>query len=178
MGKVTVLRLGHRLHRDDRLSTHVGLTSRALGADEVIYTDDKDDAMLASVAEVAGKWGGKFKVSYVEDWKEPLKEAKKKKIKIVHLTMYGEPLQKKISAIRKEKNLMIAVGGAKVPGQMYIAADYNVAVGSQPHSEVAALAVLLHEYFKGKELAKKFPKAKLRIEPQASGKKVIAGDRN
>ena len=72
MSNVTVLRLGHRLHRDDRLSTHVGLTARALGADEVIYTDDKDDAMLASVREVADKWGGSFKVSYVEDWKEPI----------------------------------------------------------------------------------------------------------
>ena len=35
---IVVLRLGHRLKRDERLSTHVGLASRALGADKIIYS--------------------------------------------------------------------------------------------------------------------------------------------
>ena len=34
--EVAVLRLGHRPGRDNRMTTHVGLTARALGADRVI----------------------------------------------------------------------------------------------------------------------------------------------
>lgn len=168
--------MGHRLGRDERLSTHMGLTARALGADGIIYTDEKDDGLLQSVAETAKRWGGRFTVAYEEDWKTAVKSAKRKGFKLVHLTMYGEPLQKKIVKIRKEKKLIVAAGSAKVPGQMYLVADYNIAVGSQPHSEVAALAVFLHDYFKGKELNKKFPKAKLVIEPQERGKKVVTKD--
>src|SRR3989344_4838547 len=164
---LTVLRMGHRLGRYERLSTHMGLTARALGADGIIYTGEKDNGLLQSVAETAKRWGGNFTVSYEEDWKAAVKSVKRKGFKLVHLTMYGEPLQKKI---------MIAAGSAKVPGQMYLVADYNIAVGSQPHSEVAALAVFLHEYFKGKELDKTFPKAKLVIEPQARGKRVASKD--
>ena len=32
MGDIVVLRLGHRPERDARVTTHVGLTARALGA--------------------------------------------------------------------------------------------------------------------------------------------------
>ena len=35
---------------------------------------------------------------------------------------------------------MIVVGAEKVPREIYELADYNVAVGSQPHSEVSAWA--------------------------------------
>ena len=63
------------------------------------------------------------------------------------------------------------IGGEKVPGEVYGLADYNIAVTNQPHSEVAALAVFLHEYFSGKELDKKF-RGRLKIVPQAAGKKI------
>jgi tRNA (cytidine56-2'-O)-methyltransferase len=170
---ITVLRLEHRIKRDERLSTHVGLTARALGADSITYTGEKDDSMIESLKKVTKNWGGKFPVSYDDNWKNPLKKAKKKGTKIIHLTAYGQPLKKEIGKIRKEKDIMIAVGSAKVPGQMFLASDYNVAVGNQPHSEVAALAILLHEYHKGKELEKDFSKAKLTIRPSKRGKNVI-----
>ena len=38
--EVVVLRYGHRPGRDDRMTTHVGLTARALGADRVILPDN------------------------------------------------------------------------------------------------------------------------------------------
>ncbi|MCK7488956.1 MAG: hypothetical protein MZU79_00960 [Anaerotruncus sp.] len=38
---------------------------------------------------------------------------------------------------------MIVVGAEKVPPEIYQLADWNVAVGNQPHSEVAALAITL-----------------------------------
>ena len=36
------------------------------------------------------------------------------------------------------------MGAEKVPPWVFESADYNVAVGNQPHSEVAALAVALN----------------------------------
>jgi tRNA (cytidine56-2'-O)-methyltransferase len=51
-------------------------------------------------------------------------------------------------------------------------ADYNIAVTSQPHSEVAALAITVHELQKGEELKKVFGDYKLRIIPSAKGKQV------
>ena len=88
--------------------------------------------------------------------------------------MYGLPVQTVIKKVRKRRNVLVVIGAEKVPGEVYRLADYNIAVTNQPHSEVAALAVVLHEYFKGKELGKKFAKAKLKIIPQERGKKVIS----
>ena len=67
---------------------------------------------------------------------------------------------------------LVVVGGAKVPGEVYGMVDWNVAVTSQPHSEVSALAVFLHELFEGSELDASFKGAKLRVRPQARGKLV------
>lgn len=167
---ISVLRLGHRKKRDPRLTTHVCLVARAFGASEVIISGEKDIIPIKTLRQVTKKWGGHFKVSYSKNWKKPIKQFKGKK---VNLSMYGLPIEKVIAKIRKEKNLLIIVGGEKVPGEVYRLADYNVSVTQQPHSEVAALAIFLHEYFKGKELSKKFKGAKLRIVPQAKGKKVL-----
>ena len=90
----------------------------------------------------------------------------------VHLTVYGMPLQKRIGKIRKKKNIMLIVGGEKVPPDVYQMADMNIAVTNQPHSEVASLALFLHEYFRGRELDKRFPGANIRAVPQEKGKLV------
>ncbi|HEX69064.1 MAG TPA: tRNA (cytidine(56)-2'-O)-methyltransferase, partial [Candidatus Bathyarchaeota archaeon] len=50
---------------------------------------------------------------------------------------------------------------------------FNVAIGNQPHSECSSLAVFLDRLFEGKELEKEFENAKLKIIPQARGKKVV-----
>ena len=42
-----------------------------------------------------------------------------------------------------ESEILVVVGGAKVSGTIFELADYNIAIGHQPHSEVAALAVFL-----------------------------------
>ena len=65
------------------------------------------------------------------------------------------------------------VGAQKGPAPIYGLADANIAVTGQPHSEIAALALFLHELFEGKELHKKFPHAEMEISPQARGKKVL-----
>lgn len=51
--------------------------------------------------------------------------------------------------------------------------DYNIAIGNQPHSEVAALAIFLDRIYKGRELYMEFGDAKIKILPQNVGKKVI-----
>jgi tRNA (cytidine56-2'-O)-methyltransferase len=93
--------------------------------------------------------------------------------KIVHLTMYGIPFQDAVKEIRSEPSpKLVVVGGAKVPGEVYGAAHWNVAVTGQPHSEVSALALFLHELYEGNELNLVFPGARLEVVPQAKGKKI------
>ena len=60
MGRVVVLRWGHRPERDRRLTSHVALTARALGADGMILTDIKDENLKKTVEKVVGLWGGPF----------------------------------------------------------------------------------------------------------------------
>src|SRR3972149_6481332 len=67
---LVVLRLGHRVGRDERISTHCGLVARALGADSIIYSGDHDGNMIEGLNETAKRWGGKFAVTYEPDWKK------------------------------------------------------------------------------------------------------------
>ncbi len=174
---IAVLRIGHRPDRDKRVTTHVALVARALGADG-IYIDRNDEKIVQKVREVVERWGGEFFIEVKEDWKEFLKNWKKKG-KIIHLTMYGININEIIEKIKKERgDLLIVVGAEKVPRFVYEIADYNVAVGNQPHSEVGALAVFLDRYFEGRELEKEFKGAKLKIIPQERGKKVVKFDKN
>ena len=85
--------------------------------------------------------------------------------------MYGMPVGDKIPEIRKsKKDKLIIVGGQKVPSEVYHLSDYNIAIGNQPHSEIAALAVFLDRLFEGDELNRSF-KGKKSIIPQECGKK-------
>jgi tRNA (cytidine56-2'-O)-methyltransferase len=91
---------------------------------------------------------------------------------VVHLTMYGSNLPDVIDEIRASENILVVVGAEKVPAEMYDLADWNVAVGNQPHSEVAALAVFLDRLFQGRELCEEFAGG-LKIVPTPRGKQVL-----
>ncbi len=171
MPKIVVLRMGHRPYRDKRVTTHVGLVARAFGADGMIIADAKDRGVEASIQKVTDLWGGPFFIRSGEPWKSVVKKWRSDGGLIVHLTMYGRPLEETL-AEAKGKDLIIAVGAEKVPGELFKLADINVAIGSQPHSEVAALAVFLDRLFGGAELKKEFKNEKLRIIPSQKGKKV------
>ncbi|MEM2250494.1 MAG: tRNA (cytidine(56)-2'-O)-methyltransferase [Candidatus Hadarchaeales archaeon] len=171
---IVVLRLGHRPERDKRVTTHVGLVARAFGADGIIIADIRDEEVEKSITEVVERWGGNFFVKSGVPWKKEIEEWKKKKGKIVHLTMYGVPVSSVIKELRQQ-DLMIVVGAAKVPAEVFELADYNVAIGNQPHSEVAALAVFLDRLFEGRELERDFPNWKLKIIPSERGKHLITG---
>ncbi|MHA1709640.1 MAG: tRNA (cytidine(56)-2'-O)-methyltransferase [Candidatus Baldrarchaeia archaeon] len=160
--------------RDSRITTHVGLVARAFGADEFYFSGDYDDKVISSINDVVERWGGPFKVGYVSNWRSWLKEKVDQGWDIVHLTMYGIPVDVCIEQIRgAQKNLVIVVGGTKVPREVYDIAQWNVSITLQPHSEVAALAVFLHEFFMGKELKREFEGAKIKIIPCERGKRVV-----
>jgi tRNA (cytidine56-2'-O)-methyltransferase len=88
----------------------------------------------------------------------------------VHLTMYGLRLEDVLPKI-PPGDLLVIVGAEKVPADLYRLADLNVAVGNQPHSEVAALAVFLDRLLEGAGLRREF-EGRLRIRPSPRGKEV------
>lgn len=161
-----VFRYGHRHARDVRVTTHCALVARAFGADKLVYSGQKDSSFENSLKQVTEQWGGDFSVEYVENFRQYLLKKKEEGFKIIHLTMFGvnlpdfKPIFKKIS----KRNLVVFVGAEKVPKEIYKIADYNVAVGNQPHSEIAALAVFLDHLQKGKELKKTYPEARMKIK--------------
>jgi tRNA (cytidine56-2'-O)-methyltransferase len=177
MPKVVVLRWGHRPRRDARLTTHVVLTARALGASGVILSDIKDEKIKESVEKVIKNWGGPFFFEMGKPWKNVIKEWKRKGGIVVHLTAYGENIQTSdvLERIKESgKDILVIVGSQKVPSEFFSeqVSDFNVAIGNQPHSECASLAVFLDRLFGGKELEKEFENAKVRIIPQKRGKKI------
>jgi tRNA (cytidine56-2'-O)-methyltransferase len=165
---IAVLRIGHRIARDKRITTHVALVSRAFGADK-IFIDTKDKNIEKNIRSICKRFGGNFEIKTGIDRKKIIKNWKGI---IVHLTMYGEKLDSIINKIKKENNLLIIVGSEKVPPEIYDTADFNISVGNQPHSEVAALALFLDRYSSGKWQNKKFD-GKINILATKKGKKVM-----
>ncbi len=166
---MSVLRLGHRPGRDPRLSTHVALAARAFGARR-LYLEPPDPALAERLTAVARRWGGRFDVIGVQDWRRLIREFTGT---VVHLTMYGEPIARVLPRLRRAGPILLVVGGAKVPADLYRLARFNVAVGHQPHSEVAALAVLL-DRLKGLPRSRRWAGATHRIVPMVRGKRVVA----
>ena len=164
--RVVVLRLGHRPARDKRVTTHVCLTARALGADRAIVTT-RDASVERSVRGVVSRFGGDFAVETGVPWRRALAAWTGA---VVHLTMYGEPIDDVLPRIPRDE-VLVVVGAEKVPGEIFGRADFNVAVGNQPHSEVAALAVFLDRYLRGAGVRRAFD-GRMRIVPSPRGKVV------
>ena len=175
--ETVILRLGHRLPRDERISTHVALVARAFGADSMIYSGQHDEGLESSVLRLAENWGSGFSVRYEKNFRKVIKEHKEKGFVILHLTMYGRPLPEIIPRLKTQNaKLLIIVGSEAVPAEVYQLADFNISVTSQPHSEVAALAIVLDRLMNGMELERGFGErfeGKVRIEPSERGKKVL-----
>jgi tRNA (cytidine56-2'-O)-methyltransferase len=175
--EVAVLRLGHRPGRDERTTTHVGLTARALGADRAILTENAAGS-AETVQDITDRFGGPFAVeltdsprAVVRDWDGT----------VVHLTMYGLPVQDvegDLWEAHREDPLLVVVGGGKVPFEIYDHADWNVAVTNQPHSEIAGLAVLLDRLFEGRGLDREWADAEQVVVPEETGKTVKSMDPN
>lgn len=170
--EVAVIRIGHRVVRDARVTTHCALVARAFGAKAITICGEEDEELIKGLRKTTEQWGGPFYITYGSSWRSACSAAKRRGGMLVHATMYGIPIQKIKKKLQRKKKLAIVVGSQKVPSEVFALADFNVAVTNQPHSEVAALAILLHEIFGGKELEKRFKNCKIRITPTERGKKV------
>lgn len=87
--------------------------------------------------------------------------------------MYGESINEMQKELQKEEKVVIVVGAEKVPREIYELADYNIAVGNQPHSEISSLAIVLDRIQNGQQFQKIFANAKRQIIPTKQGKNVI-----
>ena len=169
--EIEVLRIGQRVVRDDRVTTHVALVARSFGARK-IFMNEINSEIKDTISKINKTWGGNFTIENVTEWKKIIKEKKNASVKIVHLTMYGQNINNVENKIRSEDKILIIVGAEKVPGDIYHMADYNVAIGNQPHSEISALGVLLDRIQHGKQLESKFENPERVVIPQEQGKKV------
>jgi tRNA (cytidine56-2'-O)-methyltransferase len=154
------------------MTTHVCLTARAFGADRV-YVDTADAELEQRLNRVAEQFGGEFEV---RTGVSPRGLIKSSRATVVHLTMYGENVgtwnDARWKDLRAKPCVLVVVGSTKVPREYYEMADINAAVGNQPHSEVAALAVFLDRLTEGKNLMDEAG-GKVRVVPQERGKLVI-----
>lgn len=174
---VAVLRIGHRLVRDDRITTHAALVSRALGCRKIFMTE-VDDEIKKTLKKVNQRWGGEkeFELEIIDNWKKTIRNWKEDNGLIIHLTMYGAKINEKIEDIKQKSinhKVLVIIGAEKVPKEIYYLSDYNIAVGNQPHSEIAALAIFLDRIFDGIQFDKSFEDESMKIIPSEKGKNVI-----
>tara|TARA_B100000965_G_scaffold375014_1_gene366774 strand:+ start:686 stop:1252 length:567 start_codon:yes stop_codon:yes gene_type:complete len=178
---VSVLRLGHRRDRDKRITSHLGLTARAFGADEIHLAGEEDPSALETWKSVTKRFGGNFKCSYEPKPLRFLRNFSKdsgdgKPGTIIHLTMYGETWKDELPKIDFSRPMVVVVGGTKVPGEVYRLASHNISIGNQPHSEVAALAIFLESLIGDIDEEKYFSGGEIKVIPNGERKQVIISE--
>ncbi|MCH2380466.1 MAG: tRNA (cytidine(56)-2'-O)-methyltransferase [Nitrososphaerales archaeon] len=173
--KIKLLRLGHRIHIDHRPTTHCAFVARAFGSSEMYYCGNEDDSLQSSIEKVNESWGGDFSISFVKSWKSFINKCKRENNFVILCTMYGKnipDIESELRSILNNQDIVIIIGSEKIPPELINLSDINVAISNQPHSEVAALAILLDRLFQGKQLDLKFTNSKLNIIPQEKGKSI------
>jgi len=171
--EIRVIRLSERGYRDLRITTHCCLVTRAFGGKEIFLSEDTDHGIQKTIERISHEFGGDFKVTFIPNTIREINKQRKEGNVVVHLTMYGEkPDNTTLAKIRKAKKVTIVIGSEKVPMEVYHRADYNISITRQPHSEVAALAVMMHRLNEGKEEELIFPHARKRVIPEKKGKRV------
>lgn len=168
MAGIWILRIGHRPDRDKRVTTHVALAARALGA-KGIWVDSSDRKLEENIRSVTERFGGDFVIETGVTWRQKLSQFQGK---VVHLTMYGSRVDEALQKISVQDDILIVVGAEKVPAEVYQRADVNVSVGNQPHSEIAALAIFLDRLTGGEALYSD-RHGKLEVVPTERGKNVV-----
>lgn len=143
------------------------LTARALGASEITFIGKTNKKILNYINNLNKNWGGSFKVLFAKSYKEVLKSSSKY-VKVC-LTRYGTPLQNKIYSLKTYKNMVLIIPPSSIKEPSKYSPDFNISVTSQPHSSSAALAVFLHEFYNGRELAMHFENAKYKLIPDNNG---------
>ena len=72
MSDIWIMRIGHRPERDKRVTTHVALSSRALGA-RGIYVDTEDPKLEENIRSVVERFGGDYTIKTGITWKQAIK---------------------------------------------------------------------------------------------------------
>ena len=63
--RLEVLRLGYRRGRDPRITTHLALVARAMGADGFLLAGDEDKEMFENLNSVSHRFGGNLETKQV-----------------------------------------------------------------------------------------------------------------
>jgi len=155
------------------------LAARALGANGLILSDREDPKIKETLRKVVRNWGGSFFFEMGTTWKEVVRKWRMKGGLVVHLTAYGENIETSdvLKRVKSSgKNILVIVGSKKTPDEFFVesVSDFNVAIGNQPHSECASVAIFLDRFFEEKGLARRFKDTRLRIVSQKRGKKVVS----
>ena len=82
--EIEVLRIGQRVVRDDRVTTHVALVARSFGAQKV-YMNEVNPEIEDTISSINKTWGGNFKIEIISEWKKIIMEKKNAAIKIASL---------------------------------------------------------------------------------------------
>ena len=72
---IEVVRIGQRLVRDDRVTTHVALVSRAFGAERIFMTEINPE-IKDTLGKINDTWGGNFEIEFIDSWKPIVKKKK------------------------------------------------------------------------------------------------------
>ncbi|HJM17691.1 MAG TPA: tRNA (cytidine(56)-2'-O)-methyltransferase [Candidatus Poseidoniia archaeon] len=164
-----VLRIGHRPERDKRITTHVALTARAFGATRISF-HRVDSRIVDTVSDVGKKFGGDFEIKALSN---PKNFVKKWEGTIVHLTMFGISIDAELTNIKNSEGpLLFIVGAEKVPPWVFEFSDYNIAIGNQPHSEVAALSIALSK-ISDKSYNQTFEGGQLQVIPSDERRNMV-----
>ena len=78
---IEVVRIGQRVVRDDRVTTHVALVSRSFGA-EKIYMTEVNPEIKETLDKINKTWGGNFEIEFIEKWKAIVKKKKEENFKM------------------------------------------------------------------------------------------------
>ena len=100
MKRIVLLRLGHRPERDKRITTHVGLTARMLGAEGMLLASN-DPGIVQTLEDVVGRWGGHFYIKNNVNFKQEIRNWKEEGGKVCHLSMYGVNLPDVTGELKK-----------------------------------------------------------------------------
>ena len=76
---IEVVRIGQRLVRDDRVTTHVALVSRAFGAERIFMTEVNPE-IKDTLEKINETWGGNFEIEFIDKWKTNCKKEKRRRI--------------------------------------------------------------------------------------------------
>ena len=73
--EIEVLRIGQRIVRDDRVTTHVALVARAFGAKKILMNEVNPE-IKETLEKINDTWGGEFSVEFIDSWKPVIKMKK------------------------------------------------------------------------------------------------------